>query len=167
MEGVDLSCENALALWVLGKLPPERIPDLAARALEHGCEAPSVAALAGMQSPTTRDVEDLLAAVLLETRTARPSRPEALKVVVDECARRIVAGGMAPIAGAREFWQLSRDFNHASGIPEQLRPFVGFASEWEDDAAERQRYEADIVTTAKALLASGGLNSAGIDPEPS
>lgn len=47
-------------------------------------------------------------------------------------------------------------FTREHAVWEQLRPFIGLASEWEDHDARRPEYEADIVAAAKELLAGGG-----------
>ena len=44
------------ALWRTGKLPPERIPDVACDALQEGMDDPRLRYLAGLVNPTRRDI---------------------------------------------------------------------------------------------------------------
>jgi hypothetical protein len=37
------------------------------------------------------------------------------------------------------------------GSPDELKPFIGLASEWEDDRSRRQLYEQDILAEARRL----------------
>jgi len=45
------------ALWRMGKLPPERIPDVACDALEAGMDHPALRYLAGLNKPTSADID--------------------------------------------------------------------------------------------------------------
>lgn len=153
----DLGLEMALARWVLGELAPELVPELAVQAVQAGCEAPSVVLLAGQHAPTEREIEDELVGVFRETGLTPPTEMQALKVIVDECASRIVSGSVAPLAGARELWQRAPSSTRDFAVWEQLRPFIGYASEWEDHEEGRSTYEAGIVASAQALLDAGGL----------
>jgi hypothetical protein len=53
-----------LAVWELGLLPPERVPEVAVDALKRGCGLTEIAVLAGMDRPLRRDVEDELGDLL-------------------------------------------------------------------------------------------------------
>lgn len=44
------------ALWRIGKLPPERVPDVACDALQEGMDNPALRYLAGLTKPTSADV---------------------------------------------------------------------------------------------------------------
>lgn len=50
------SLEYYYALWRKGKLPPERIPDLACDALQEGMDTPQLRYLAGLGRPTVSDI---------------------------------------------------------------------------------------------------------------
>jgi hypothetical protein len=88
--------EALLAEWVLERLAAERVPALAITALEEGCQAATVAVLAGLMQPTRADIEDHLPRLLYEIGAHRPSPSEALKVLVDLTAHEIVAGELDP-----------------------------------------------------------------------
>jgi hypothetical protein len=115
---------------VLEELPPEEVPRLATDALEQGCEAKSVAALAGLRRPTRAEVLDLLPAFLQELGLSLPSQSEALKVVIDEVARKIVTGTLAPCIGATILWGYADDALGGE-VWKQLSEFEAFADECE------------------------------------
>jgi hypothetical protein len=74
-------------------------------------------------------------------------------------AARIVRGDMEPYAGARAIWaRMTEEFDE---YPEEIRPFVGMASEIEDHPEQRDAYEADILEEARALLTRHGLPAGG------
>jgi hypothetical protein len=149
-----------LARWVLGELPPEDVPPLAVQALLRGCDSPSVAVLAGLNRPTLGDIEVELRDLLLELRISRPSQRAALKAMVDHVAHGIVAGTVAPNQGARQIWAYENELDSAWNEPalrEQFRPFVGLASQQEDDPDHASQYDAEIVGEAQALIERGGL----------
>ena len=68
-------------------------------------------------------------------------------------AHSIVQGTTTPYDGARELWRMEADLD---GLVEALRPFVGLASEWEDDPAHREAYEREIYATADRFMARFG-----------
>jgi hypothetical protein len=44
------------ALWRIGKLPPERVPDVSCDALEQGFDHPTLGYLAGLSKPSSVDI---------------------------------------------------------------------------------------------------------------
>ena len=48
------------ALWRMGKLWPEDVPNVACDALERGLDSPALRYLAGLQRPTSRDIGNAL-----------------------------------------------------------------------------------------------------------
>jgi len=73
--------------------------------------------------------------------------PERLKALV--IAEKILAGEIPPFAGARRIWALYVD---RDALPDDIRVWVGLASEWEDQPAHREAYEADILDEARLML---------------
>lgn len=62
----------------------------------------------------------------------------------------MIEGRLSPYAASRRIWwegweELDR--------PDALTPFVGLASEWEDDPPRRHTYEEDMLAEARRLLA--------------
>ena len=149
-----------LAEWVLDRLAPERVLHLATEALEQGCEAPSVAMLAGLDNPTKADIEDLVPRLLSDVGLQRPTRAVAVKELADDVARQVVGGGLHPVAGAEAIWGLwgyCAEADEASATWRDIRPFIGWASECENPGPHVEQYESDIRRYAAELLARGGV----------
>ena len=66
-------------------------------------------------------------------------------------ARRIVNNEVAPYEGATAIWSLLA--GEEGDYPEDLRIFVGLASEYQDHPHHREAYDRDIREEAQALLA--------------
>lgn len=139
-------------------MPPEQVPSLAQQALADGCQSQAVAVLAGTTGDSRRSIEDLLPPVLRDLGLRRLGVEEALKVVVDDAAKQITTGAVEPFRGARYIWALASERELDDELWVQMRPFIGLASEWEDDLDHRPQYEADILQEARALLDRGGLS---------
>jgi hypothetical protein len=76
-----VDAQELLARWVLDDLAPEDVPGLAVQALQAGCAASEVAALAGLDRPSRREIDAELPGLLLHLGLARLDRREALRVV--------------------------------------------------------------------------------------
>lgn len=81
-----------------GELPPEHVPDEMVRAIDAGFDSPAVWTLAGLGSPTLRDLECHLSGLAAEIGCRRPTHRQALKLAGDELLRRIVDGARRPTA---------------------------------------------------------------------
>jgi hypothetical protein len=149
--------EILLARWQLDELGSEEVPRLATEALEAGCDTPTLRQLAGIEGSCRAEVEELLPRFLREVRAERPTTDDAVKAMVDQCARQVVRGELAPSVGATRLWLRSHHFYGNDRIWEQLSPFVALASELDDWPDGRAQLEADIVREAAALLDRGGL----------
>ena len=156
MTGPTQNLELALARWVLNELPPEDVPMVATEALVHGCNAMSVAVLAGLQRPTSADIEEELPALLEELRVSLPERREALKIHVDAVARDIVLGVVTPSVGASQISSASYAAERGE-LWDQFATFVGLALEYEEENRPAAELDPVTVADAKALLAAGGL----------
>ena len=69
-------------------------------------------------------------------------------IAAEDVARRLERGEVTPIEAARRIWRITRIAPAAEPL---LRPFVGFASEWEDDPEHRSYYEVEICSAAQRL----------------
>ena len=68
-------------------------------------------------------------------------------------ANEILQGKTDPYPGAKQLWLLCTEL---AALEEELRPFVGLASEWEDVPAQREAYERDIIAAADRFRAHRG-----------
>lgn len=154
--------EVLLAQWRRDELAPKRVPAIAEQALDRGCRSDAVAVLAGASGESRRSIDDLLAPVLREAGLEMPSEDEALKIIIDDVASKILANDVEPIDGARRIWAIASERGFEEPVWSQVRPFVGLASEWEDHSEDRLHYESEIADEAKAMIDRGGLR---LDPE--
>lgn len=136
------------AEWLLGRLPPEALPRLAADMLAQGYDGEGLQLLAGMSRPDRSEVGSIIEAVFSDLRLQPIDRGAAAWIVVKTVARRIVNGDISPYDGAREISSI------AALHPEltSLNVLSGLASEWEDDIAQRSHYDEFIVEEARDLL---------------
>jgi len=116
--------------------------------LAVGSSKPEVVALAAVTAGTL-DLEALVDSAVAAIGEPVPNEVEAARVVALDASVDIVAGAVAPIVGARALWRLAR---RVSEVEPELRQFVGLASEWEDDEANRSAYDEDIVEAARQLI---------------
>jgi hypothetical protein len=66
-------------------------------------------------------------------------------------AAKIVSGTMTPYKGAAAIWAALAE--EPGEYPEELRIFVGLASEWQDHPEHRSSLDDDILDEARKLLA--------------
>ncbi len=118
-----------VARWKLGTLVPERIPDIACRALEQGLDTPTLCVLAAMSEPTLRDIDGALQDLICELSLDDPNATVAGMSIAKQYAAQIMAGDLAPYDGACRIWH--EVYRH-SGEPDELYDFVSAASEIED-----------------------------------
>jgi hypothetical protein len=160
MPAPAVTTDLLLAEWVLGRLAPEDVPDLAVAALQHGCGSAAVAALAGLQRPTRSEVEEEIPRLLCDLGVSRQSKPEALKRLVDTCAHQIAIGEVEPLAGAERIVTLwSSNFEPDSHLLTWLdiRPFSAVTGS-ETAAQSIGSTATSVVEHATDLLQRGGLN---------
>jgi hypothetical protein len=141
----------AAARVSIGEQPTEDLPRLATDALLREVDSPSLRLLAGTPPRDVREAAELFRAALDGLGVPLPSEQDALWALVRHVAERIVAGRVDPYAGASWIW---RHAYHRVDKEADLRVFVGLASELEDHPADRDRINAAIVETSRALLAT-------------
>ncbi len=143
---MDLDSVNAE--WYLGLYPPEKMPSLAVWALEQGFDGKALRELASLTSATYSNEQGLIESALRELGKEPPDLPGAGRILATRTCEQIVAGTTSPYDGASRIWAI---YNRC-GMPKSLIPFVGFASEWEDDQDHRNYYDNLIVVAAWKLL---------------
>jgi len=105
--------------------------------------------LAGASEHDTEEAHRLFAKVLGELGLPVPPAPEAGLTLARDIAREVLSGAVAPYEGAKRIW------DHVyTRLPElkQLKPFVGLASEYEDDAEHRDDYSRRIIEKCESLI---------------
>ncbi len=145
----QMNIDTILARHSLGLLPVEELPDLALNAIQAGYDSPSLRQLAGASAHDTEEAHRLFAKALHELGLPVPPAPEAGLTLARDVARRVLSGAIAPYEGAKRIW------DHVyTRFPDlkQLKPFVGLASEYEDDAEHREDYSRRIIEKCKSLI---------------
>lgn len=139
----------AIDLFVLELLPVEDIREVALHAIESGFDSPSLYHLADSQNTDSETTKRLFCKALNELRISMPSPAEAGLSVARRIAHDIIQNTITPYEGAKRIW---RDIY--TRFPElvELRGFVGFASEYEDDVKHQDDYACLIVKECKCFL---------------
>lgn len=147
---VKLNLESAVAHYLLGDIRPEDLPAVAQRAVIAGFESPAMAELAYSLNKENEFLERKFFNALEELKIKKPSRVEAGLAIAREIATSIVEERITPYEGARRIW-----WDVYVKIPQlkQLIPFVGMASEFEDDSNHRDNYSQMILQEARKLMA--------------
>jgi hypothetical protein len=143
-----MDLDSIVAEWYLGLYPPEKMPILAAWALEQGLDGAALRELAGRTNATYSDERGLIERALRELGKEALDLSSAGRLLGTLLCQKIVSGSTSPHDGASRIWAI---YNRC-GMPKSLIPFVGFASEWEDDPDHRNHYDNLIVEAARKLL---------------
>jgi hypothetical protein len=143
-----MDLNSIVAEWYLGLYPPEKMPMLAVWALGQDFDGPALRELAGRTSATRSHDGDLIERALRELGKEPIDSSSAGRLLAILLCQQIVSGKTSPHEGAARIW-LIYDY---CGRPKSLIPFVGFASEWEDDLDHRDHYDKLITEAARKFL---------------
>jgi hypothetical protein len=143
-----MDVDSVVAEWYLGLYPPEKMPAVACWALEAGYDSPALRELAGCANVTRSNHGILVERALRELGKEPLSLGDAERLFAILVCRQIISGKVSPYEGASRLWAA----HNRCGLLKTLLPFVGFASEWEDDVANRDHYEKLIVRAAQEFL---------------
>ena len=140
--------EEEEALFRLGLMRGEQLPDIACAMLDAGFDAQPIRELAGMTKPTLRDAGALFEAALVTLGRQRLSREQMLSALRNHVLRRTASGVVSPIAGAREIAAAWYPLGH----PKDLSVFVYLDDLWDECPDKRADIEQEIVDRARAML---------------
>ena len=104
--------------------------------------------LAGCSTATYSDERGLIERALRELGKEPLDLSSAGQLLAILLCEQIVSGEKSPYEGALRIWAIY----DRCGMPKSLIPFVGFASEREDDLDHREHYNKLIVEAAKKFL---------------
>jgi hypothetical protein len=142
------------ARWVLGRIPSEALPQIAADLLEAGRDTRSLRRLAGEMQPTLGETGPLFEEVLDELGIAVPDRSRAGLVLAKAYAVQIIEGSLSAYDGARHIWGIQLE---VEGLTLELGPFVYWASEWDEADTPHRRTECETGIRAAAFELVGAL----------
>jgi hypothetical protein len=141
---------RALVRLSVDDQPAEDLPEIATQALVRGIDSPALRELAGLsRDDARRGARDLYITAMAELGVQMPTPTEAARELVRFWAAEMLAGRLTPYEASRLIWWEGWT---PLGMPDDLTPFVGLASEWEDNPEYRAEYEHDMLTEARALL---------------
>jgi hypothetical protein len=130
---LPFSPELIHARWEFGNLLTEDIPKLAQDALEHGYDGENIRKVAGLIAPTYFDLQPLKNGFLAELGIKQQvSKRDAGLLLARIVARQIAEGNVAPYEGASFIWREIANELWDPERPQELLPFIGEASEYED-----------------------------------
>jgi hypothetical protein len=149
MDKSDMRLCWMVSWYVLGGCPVDKLPEIARTALEFGYDSPALRVLAVSDGDAHDVLKRSFVRALKELGIEVPTLAKAGINAAHQIASEIVQGKVDPYTGARRIW-----YEVYSKVPElvELRPFVGFASEYEDDPSHRLEYTQLIIQEAVRLL---------------
>ena len=140
--------EEEEALFRLGRLPGEQLPDIAVAMLDAGFDAQPVRELAALRAPTLRDAGELFEAALASLGRPPLTLDQAATALRNRALRRTGTGEVSPLVGAREIM----DAWYALDCPSELSVFVDLDDLWYENPEKRSEIEQEIVDRAYALM---------------
>lgn len=135
------------AMRALDLIDPREVIGWATRMLERGLSEPALAGLAA-SSEDSSEVAGALEGLAEDLGLSPITERVAGIAAASEVARRMNEGLLEPIDAARQVWRIAR---LAPAAEPDLRPFIGLASEWDDDPEHRAFYEEEIRSLAVNL----------------
>lgn len=145
------SLESTAASLVLGVMPGDNLPDIAACALEAGRDSRSLRQLAGLSLVRADEGLTLFRLVATELGLSWPTPRQALLLLARELADAVLRRNISAYAGAKQIWDLTLTARESTP---DLDPFVYAASEWEERPEERAFFEEEIRKAAEELFAA-------------
>ncbi|MDR3414384.1 MAG: hypothetical protein P4L87_26060 [Formivibrio sp.] len=143
---IELNLKSIQAQWVLGLIPADDLPDIAAKAVSAGIESKSLIELAGLNGSDTDETRKLFEQALNELGFGSMRKIDALRHYARFISAAILNSELAPLEGAKRIWQASR----RSTLPDfhDLDAFIYAASELEDRPQDRVLFEKAILAEA-------------------
>jgi hypothetical protein len=147
--GKSMEMDQAAEMYAIGIISAEDLRATAASALEGGYDSPTLRRLAAAEEDDMDEIRRLFVRSLDELGIQLLSPPEAGLAFARRIARQMISGAVAPYDGARRIW--AAIYTRFPQLKE-LTPFVGLASEYEDDKQNRDEYSRQILAESQKLL---------------
>jgi hypothetical protein len=143
----NLDFKTIQALWVLGLILRDDLPEIAAQVMVQGANSKSLEKLAGLSQTDTREALELFERSLDEMGQKKITKKEALRIYAKYISGLILASQISPLEGANRIWRSVV----SSGIIEfhDLDPFIYAASEWESRPEEADFFQEAIRKEAE------------------
>jgi hypothetical protein len=134
----------------LGLIDEEDLPTVASNVLGEGVDSPALVSLASLGASGAKDARSLFDRGMEELDVPIRSLRDAVMRMARKVAIEIIEGTVAPYAGAKQIWDLSRRLS-IDEVPE-LHPFIYAADEWEARPEDRKFFEDAILAEARSLM---------------
>src|SRR2546429_3242956 len=139
----SFNLEKIEALWVLGLLSADELPDLATKALAQGFKSKSLVELARCSTDETEEIRRLFDQSLREiTGKRKMLQTDALRHYAKQISVSILSKEASPLDGAKLIWRATVKAR-VEGFHE-LDPFIYAASEMEDRPQDKELFEKAI-----------------------
>lgn len=149
MAADDFDILSELNHFIIGEYGLDHLPSFAIQAIENGYESLSLYQLAGSRKSDSSSLRILLDRAMQELHIDIPEPNEAALSIARSIARDVINGHVTPYEGAKRIWH---DIYVNFSTLDQLRIFVGLASEYEDDEKHRDLYSRDIIDECHKLI---------------
>ena len=144
----SLDLKSIEALWVLGLISTDELPELAMQVMAQGLESKSLVELAGCSPSESDDIRRLFNQSLREiTGKRRMLKTDALRRYAKQISTSILTTEVSPFDGAKLIWRATLKAG-VQGFHE-LDGFIYAASEMEDRPKEKGFFEKAIKEEAK------------------
>lgn len=134
------------AQWVLGFIPTNQLPEIAADALSAGIESKSLVELAGLNGMETDDARKAFERALNELGYKSMEKADALRNYATTVSISMVESSLAPLEGAKRIWRATLAANLTNF--HDLDTFIYAASELEDRPQDKGLFEKAILEEA-------------------
>jgi hypothetical protein len=175
MTSADEQLRIAAARYVLDAIPSWELSDFANRLLDIGLTTRTVIDLATLREPSMAEAGPLFERILETEQVARPSKDEAVWILLRHCLDAIANRSVAPREGLGRMMDIyyrvnmSNDSREYAGDSHDLQHLVGAYWSYEDmdDAArvvtyngaseERQALDVEVVQRATEWMSRHGV----------
>lgn len=147
MKKLNQYLKEAEALWMLGLLRVENLPEWASSILSSGIETEEVLQLAISLPNGDQDLGSLFENILKTNGRGDMSQVDALRLYAKQISKSILSEKISPINGANLIWDATLKAKQ-QGFHE-LDPFIYAASEMADRPADKELFENAIRAEAK------------------
>jgi hypothetical protein len=134
-EPVEWRLDVAQAQWSRDQLDIEMLPQLATNALVEGLDSPSMRQLAGLEGPDYWTALPLFERMMQELGRRKLDGRRALKLLVLNEMRRMLAGLSEPAVVANDIGRVWLAESDASDEWDELHPFYDLAEAWAERRA--------------------------------
>ena len=145
------------ALWVLGFLPNERLPqEIGVKGLESGLDTETLRILAILMPNEASEAHQLFENILKEFGLPVLGKADAARVYASAISEQIVSAELSPCDGANRLWDASVRVNSARGNEPRfhdLDTFIYAASELKSRPEDAEFFNREILKEASTWVA--------------